>query len=56
MMEDHVTDKFIWCDEYTPENRKMMRSLYESALGGDKEGLEELMRIASDCGYREAYG
>ena len=56
MMEDHVTDKFIWCDEYTPENRKLMRSLYESSLKGDKRALEDLMGEAYSCGYCEAYG
>ena len=54
-MEDHVTDEFIYCD-WSDENRANMRHLYRVALKGDKEALEELMTMAYECGYREAYG
>ena len=56
MMEEHVTDDFIYCDEWNDEDRGDLRHLYRVALKGDKDALVELMNAAYECGYKEAYG
>ena len=56
MMEEHVTDQFLHYTEYTDENRRHLRALYEDALKGDEDSLVELMNEAYDSGYRDAYG
>jgi len=56
MMEEHVTDRFLYFLEETDENKSTLRYLYEEALKGDKNALVELMDTAYDCGYMDAYG